>query len=88
MLTTLTRILPHIEESASDIMNGEFHDVTDCNERDCILCSLRGAVRDDRGTFEVAERLISKYPTSKQMQDSIPKYLIEQLRSDLSMSKR
>lgn len=88
MLKTLTRILPHIEESASDIMNGESHGMGRCDESDCILCDLRDAAQDDRGTFDVAERLISKYPTSKQMQQSIPRDLIEQLRSDLSTPKR
>lgn len=87
-MNTLTRILAHVEESASDIMNGEFHGPHKCDESHCILCDLRDAVQDGHNALRVAETLLLQYPNSKQMQSSIPKNLIDLLGSDLSTPKR
>jgi hypothetical protein len=79
----LLPILHIMEEHGEDIMNGNDHGPLPCGEEGCLLCETRGAIFEELNAEWVSQRLLEQYRASEEMQEGIPKELIDGLESSL-----
>ncbi len=79
IIEKLLPILPILEEHGDDIMNGNSHGPLPCDEEGCLLCETRGAILGELDAEWVSQKLLDQYRTSEEMQEDIPKEMVEEL---------